>query len=78
MTSMRTELPVPKLADPSGIVSWVHFGDLHMTTRQEQNHRDFLSLVEEVNRVIADSRGFAYLLGDNAHIQCRLLMFRQS
>jgi len=38
MTSMRTELPVPKVVDPSGIVSWVHFGDLYMTTRQEQNH----------------------------------------
>jgi hypothetical protein len=57
---------VPKPADPAGIVSWVHFGDLHMTTRHEQNHRDFLSLVEEVNRVMADSLNFAYLPGDNA------------
>jgi 3',5'-cyclic-AMP phosphodiesterase len=57
---------VPKPADAAGIVSWVHFGDLHMTTRQEQNYRDFLSLVEEVNRVMADSLNFAYLPGDNA------------
>jgi Icc protein len=66
MTSMRTQLHVPKLADQSGIVSWIHFGDLHMTARQEQNCRDFLSLVEEVNRVMADSLSFAYLPGDNA------------
>jgi Icc protein len=66
MTSIRAVLHVPKPADPAGIVSWVHFGDLHMTTREEQNHRDFLSLVEEVNRVMADSLNFAYLPGDNA------------
>jgi len=66
MTSMRTELHVPRLADQSGIVSWIHFGDLHMTARQEQNHHDLLSLVEEVNRVMADSLSFAYLPGDNA------------
>jgi Icc protein len=66
MTSIRAELHMPKPADPTGVVSWVHFGDLHMTTRQEQNYRDFLSLVEEVNRVMADSLNFAYLPGDNA------------
>src|SRR5712664_3059567 len=66
MTSIRTEFHLPKLADQSAIVSWVHFGDLHMTTRQEQNHHDLLSLVEEVNRVMADSLNFAYLPGDNA------------
>ena len=37
MTSQRTALPVPKFTDGTGIVSWIHFGDLHMTTRQEQN-----------------------------------------
>jgi Icc protein len=66
MTFIRTELHVPKPADQTGIVSWIHFGDLHMTTRQEQNCRDFLSLVEEVNCVMADSLNFAYLPGDNA------------
>jgi hypothetical protein len=48
------------------MVSWVHFGDLHMTTRHEQNYRDFVSLIEEVNRVLGDSLNFAYLPGDNA------------
>jgi hypothetical protein len=36
-----------------------------MTTRQ-QNYRDLLSLIEEVNRVMGDSLNFAYLPGDNA------------
>jgi hypothetical protein len=66
MTSRAAVLREPKPVDLAGIVSWVHFGDLHMTTRQEQNFRDFLSLVEEVNRTMADSLNFAYLPGDNA------------
>jgi Icc protein len=66
MTFMRRELPVPRLTDQSDVASWAHFGDLHMTTLQEQNYRDFWSLVEEVNRVMADSLNFAYLPGDNA------------
>lgn len=66
MTSIRAELHAPKPAHLAGIVSWAHFGDLHMTTRLEQNYRDFLSLVEEVNSVMADSLNFAYLPGDNA------------
>lgn len=66
MTSLRTDHRVPKPTDQSGIVSWVHFGDLHMTTREEQNFRDFLSLIEEVNGSMADSLNFAYLPGDNA------------
>jgi 3',5'-cyclic-AMP phosphodiesterase len=66
MTSTSIERRAPRLSDRSEIVSWVHFGDLHMTTRHEQNYRDFASLIEEVNRVMADSLNFAYLPGDNA------------
>jgi 3',5'-cyclic-AMP phosphodiesterase len=66
MTSMGIERRVPQITDQSAIVSWVHFGDLHMTTRREQNYRDFVSLIEEVNRVMANSLNFAYLPGDNA------------
>jgi hypothetical protein len=40
MTSSRTALPTPEQTDETGIVSWVHFGDLHMTTREEDNFRD--------------------------------------
>jgi 3',5'-cyclic-AMP phosphodiesterase len=66
MTSMGIERRVPQITDQSDIVSWVHFGDLHMTIRQEQNYRDFVSLIAELNRVMADSLNFAYLPGDNA------------
>ena len=66
MTSPRSALPVARMPDVTGIVSWVHFGDLHMTTRAEGNYRDFRSLIEEVNDVMADSVSFAYLPGDNA------------
>ena len=66
MTSIGIERRAPQITDQSDIVSWVHFGDLHITTRQEQNYRDFVSLIEEVNRVMAGSLNFAYLPGDNA------------
>jgi 3',5'-cyclic-AMP phosphodiesterase len=66
MTSPRTALPTPNPTDENGIVSWVHFGDLHITMRTEDNFRDFLSLVDEVNRVMKGSLHFAYLPGDNA------------
>jgi hypothetical protein len=28
------------------IVSWVHFGDLHITGENERNYQDFLGLIE--------------------------------
>jgi Icc protein len=66
MIRTRITMPIPFPADKSGVISWVHFGDLHMTTQAEQNYRDFLLLVDEVNRVMANSLNFAYLPGDNA------------
>jgi 3',5'-cyclic-AMP phosphodiesterase len=66
MITSHPSLSAPNPPDQTGIVSWVHFGDLHMTTRGEQNYRDFLLLVDEVNRVMADSLSFAYLPGDSA------------
>lgn len=66
MMLTRTAIPTPAPPDHEGIVSWVHIGDLHMTTRKEQNYRDLLSLVEEVNRVMSGSVSFVYLPGDNA------------
>jgi Icc protein len=52
--------------DAAGVVSWVHFGDLHMTTRDSQNYYDFLTLIDEANRGMAESITFSYLPGDNA------------
>jgi 3',5'-cyclic-AMP phosphodiesterase len=46
-------------------LTWVHFGDLHMTQGGEQNHRDFLALIDEVNTHLGDV-DFCFLPGDNA------------
>jgi hypothetical protein len=54
----------PKSPDAAGVVSWVHFGDLHMTKAGEQNHLDLAEIVDEVNRAFADSVSFVFLPGD--------------
>jgi 3',5'-cyclic-AMP phosphodiesterase len=48
------------------VMSWVHFGDLHLTREGEQNHRDFLALIDAANRHLAGRVNFAVLPGDNA------------
>jgi 3',5'-cyclic-AMP phosphodiesterase len=48
------------------VLSWVHFGDLHLTAAGEQNHRDFLALIDIANRHLAARVNFAVLPGDNA------------
>ncbi len=66
MTAPRTVLSFPNRPDKTEIVSWVHFGDLHMTTREGDKFRDLLSLVDQVNQAVTGSLSFAYLPGDNA------------
>jgi Icc protein len=66
MIKRRTALPVPKPVDKSGAVSWIHFGDLHMGTRDADNFRDLSQLVSEVNGIGDGSFNFAYVPGDNA------------
>jgi hypothetical protein len=53
-----------------GFVSWVHFGDLHITGENEQNYKDFLALIEQVNTDLAGQIDFAVLPGDNADDGC--------
>lgn len=48
------------------MISWIHFGDLHMSGREDRNHRDFLFLIEEANRCMRSGIAFALLPGDNA------------
>ncbi|WP_263380754.1 metallophosphoesterase family protein [Granulicella paludicola] len=60
----RTFQPQPP--DAAGVISWVHFGDLHMTRAGEQNHLDLAAIVNEVNRAFADSVSFVFLPGDVA------------
>lgn len=48
------------------IISWVHFGDLHIADWQDQNYTDFVNLVTEINRHLTGGIDFALLPGDNA------------
>jgi Icc protein len=47
-------------------VSWIHFGDLHIVDRDEQNYRDFLALIDEAGHYMNSGIDFAFLPGDNA------------
>jgi Icc protein len=50
----------------SQIISWIHFGDLHIAGEDEQNYRDFLALIDEANRYMSAGIDFSLLPGDNA------------
>jgi hypothetical protein len=54
------------MATENTVLSWVHFGDLHMTIAGERNHQDFLELIDAANRHLAGAVDFAVLPGDNA------------
>jgi 3',5'-cyclic-AMP phosphodiesterase len=47
-------------------VSWLHFGDLHISGWDEQNYTDFLTLIAESNCHLTSGVDFALLPGDNA------------
>ncbi len=47
-------------------LSWIHFGDLHISNEGEQNHLDFLQLIAEANRYMQSDIAFGLLPGDNA------------
>jgi len=50
-----------------GVVSWVHFGDLHITTGDQQNYADFKSIIANTNQYLKNGVNFAVLPGDNAN-----------
>lgn len=56
----------PQSPDAAGVISWVHFGDLHITKAGEQNHLDLAEIVDEVNQTFAGSVSFVFLPGDVA------------
>jgi len=67
MNTLASKRPFqPNSPDAAGVVSWVHFGDLHMTKAGERNHLDLAEIVNEVNRAFADSVSFVFLPGDVA------------
>ena len=47
--SMRTAREDFRPFDASGILSWVQFGDLHLTTGDARNYRDLLALIAAAN-----------------------------
>ncbi len=56
----------PRASDSTGIVSWVHIGDLHMMEAGEQNYRDLQAIVAQLNTAFRDTTSFVFLPGDNA------------
>ena len=56
--------PAPEHSHP--VLSWVHFGDLHLTRADEQNDLDFRALVQHANANLKGQTDFAVLPGDNA------------
>lgn len=48
------------------VLSWLHFGDLHITEAHEPNYRNLLALIDTANRHLAGHVDFAVLPGDNA------------
>lgn len=53
---------------PANVLSWVHFGDLHLTTETARNYRDLGALIAAANTYLSGPGGvnFAFLPGDNA------------
>jgi 3',5'-cyclic-AMP phosphodiesterase len=47
-------------------ISWIHFGDLHISNEGEQNYLDFLQLIAEGDRYMRGDIAFGLLPGDNA------------
>ena len=56
MTTTEKDLPL----------RFVQIGDLHLTDRNLQNHRDFIRIVDELNRNMGGFVDFVFLPGDNA------------
>lgn len=47
-------------------LAYLHFGDLHITTSERQNYRDFVALIADANDRLRGELDFAVLPGDNA------------
>jgi hypothetical protein len=50
-----------------GVVSWVHFGDLNITTSDQQNFADFKTIIQGINQYVKNGVNFALLPGDNVY-----------
>src|ERR1700728_137803 len=59
-------LPTPQPVDVTGIVSWAHIGDLHITTSEQQNYTDLHDILTQLNDSFTKGLNFAFLPGDMA------------
>ncbi len=50
-----------------GVVSWVHIGDLLITTGDQQNYADFKTIINCINHYLKNGVNFALLPGDNTN-----------
>lgn len=50
----------------NSVLTWLHFGDLHITDAGQDNYRDFRALIADANAHLAGAVDFAVLPGDNA------------
>ena len=69
ITSAQGNSPQDKLpqASSGGVVSWVHIGDLHITTADQQSYADFKTIIANTNQYLKNGINFVYLPGDNAN-----------
>ncbi len=67
MNTLASQRPFqPRSPDAAGVISWLHFGDLHMTEAGERNQLDLEAIVNEVNLAFAQTVSFVFLPGDVA------------
>jgi hypothetical protein len=59
-------MSIPTPEPSNAVLSWIHFGDLHLTRPEEQNNRDFKALIRHANENLTGQIDFALLPGDNA------------
>ncbi len=65
-SGLSAPLFTPGTPDKAAVISWLHIGDLHMTTESVQNHHDLRAIVDEINAVFKDTLSFVFLPGDIA------------
>ena len=54
------------MPEPDSLLVYAHIGDLHLTTPDQENYRDFRAIVDAIERDLAGAINFVYLPGDNA------------
>jgi hypothetical protein len=75
----KTQQATSAILNP-GVVSWVHIGDLHITTGDQQNYTDFKTIITNVNQYLKNGVNFVLLPGDNAndHTESEYQLIKQA